>query len=328
MKVVLVCVVRDEEDIVEAMLSYHLHAGVDHVIATDHGSVDGTTDVLRRFEGDGVLTYVRDDRLTISQGVVTTAMARYAAVELGAQWIVPADADELWWSRDGALRDVLASLPPRFSVVHGLWRHFVLRPDDDRPFHERMTLRRRPTRDLDSVYQRQVKVLFRADAATVVESGNHGLVVRPPGQTLRGWCPFEVLHFPLRSAEQLERKLGRATGFETTARHKLSARAFPGGLDAFRATVCPVGAALDEGLGSGELVEDTRVRDAFREIGAGRSPAPFRPSVADDVDFALDADRTLESDSAVRLRVRLDAVERRLERRGPSGRGTLAGGGP
>ena len=45
--------VRDEADIVEAWLRYHLARGVDLVIATDHRSIDGTTEILREHERDG-----------------------------------------------------------------------------------------------------------------------------------------------------------------------------------------------------------------------------------------------------------------------------------
>ena len=38
MRVVLTLVVRDEADIVDQQIRYHLEAGVDFVIATDHRS--------------------------------------------------------------------------------------------------------------------------------------------------------------------------------------------------------------------------------------------------------------------------------------------------
>ncbi len=66
--IVLVLLVRDEDDILESMLAYHLAAGVDHVVATDHRSRDGTTDILRSFEQRGVLSYLRDDREVLEQG--------------------------------------------------------------------------------------------------------------------------------------------------------------------------------------------------------------------------------------------------------------------
>jgi len=48
-------VVRDGEDIIETNIRYHLLQGVDFVYALDHSLVDGTPEILRRFEQDGVL---------------------------------------------------------------------------------------------------------------------------------------------------------------------------------------------------------------------------------------------------------------------------------
>jgi hypothetical protein len=53
MRLVMTLVVRDEADIVEAQIAYHLNAGVDFVIAIDHRSVDGTTDILESYRRDG-----------------------------------------------------------------------------------------------------------------------------------------------------------------------------------------------------------------------------------------------------------------------------------
>ena len=42
MKIVMTLLARDERDIVEQHLAFHLAAGVDLVIVTDHASSDGT----------------------------------------------------------------------------------------------------------------------------------------------------------------------------------------------------------------------------------------------------------------------------------------------
>lgn len=49
MKLVMTLVVRDEVDIVGHQIAYHLSAGVDFVLAIDHGSKDGTTEILESF---------------------------------------------------------------------------------------------------------------------------------------------------------------------------------------------------------------------------------------------------------------------------------------
>jgi hypothetical protein len=313
--IVLVLLVRDEEDVVGDTVAYHLAAGVDHVIATDHRSRDGTTEILRGLERDGVLTYVREDRPTISQCAVMTAMARRAAVELGADWVIAADADEIWWCREGRLPDVLETIPARYGAFRAPWRHFVLRPDDEQAWHRRMTLRCRPAADPDAVYHRHYKTLFRGSPIVELDDGNHN-ASGVPGSLLRGWHPVEVLHFPLRNGAQVRSKFGaRLDGLEVLGRHQHAARRYPGGIDAFVRDACPTGAALEQGLGSGQLVEDLRVRDAIDAVRAGRPLQHRLPTLAEDVDFARDVDSTLELDVEVARRARAEALQRSLARR-------------
>ena len=59
MRIVLTLAVRDEADIIQANIRYHLDAGVDLVVATDHRSSDGTTEILRGDERDGQLHLIR-----------------------------------------------------------------------------------------------------------------------------------------------------------------------------------------------------------------------------------------------------------------------------
>ena len=53
MTLVMTLLARDEIDVVDAWLAFHLNAGVDVVIATDNRSQDGTTEVLEGYERSG-----------------------------------------------------------------------------------------------------------------------------------------------------------------------------------------------------------------------------------------------------------------------------------
>ena len=92
MNLFMTLLVRDEEDIIAANLSYHLSRGVDHVIVTDNRSVDGTREILEEFAR---LANHADRRRgdDFSQYRWVTRMARMAA-RMGADWVINNDADE------------------------------------------------------------------------------------------------------------------------------------------------------------------------------------------------------------------------------------------
>jgi hypothetical protein len=325
MKLVMTLVARDEIDIVDAQLAFHLNAGVDFVIATDHGSSDGTTDVFRRYEREGVLRLL-------------------AATEHGADWVFASDADEFWWPRGGSLKDVLQAIPSRYGVVRAFWRPFVPRPDDGSFFAERMTARLSPTAPINdplSQWRPNAKVLHRGRADATVGRGNHtvdGTDLIP----LRGWYPVEVLHFPLRTREQFERKASvwhstQTVRFHEAHRAASEAVASGRGEEAFGALVVD-DAQLERGLADGSLVLDVRLRDALRTLAGveilepvgdpgvsrfslpreGGSPLRFPlPTVVEDAAYAVDV-ATLGEADVVRAQRRLDVLEERiaeLERR-------------
>ena len=318
MKVVLTLLVRDEADIVEANVLHHLELGVAHVIATDHASTDGTTEVLRRFEREGLLTLLVEESEELRQSDWVTRMARLAATDLGADWVVNADADELWWPRDGSLAEVLAAVPWRYGALRGLWRNFVPRPDDGRPFFERMTVRRRSSSDLTDPFHAQVKVVHRAHPDVVVTQGNHD-VLGPRLPLIREWLPFEILHFPVRSADQARRKFqvardaGRRSPGTSVPQHTdAAARALDeAGEHMFYARLALDDDAVLRGIASGELTEDTRLRDRLRALFDGTTvPEPPPATLADDVAFAVEAQAMLAHDAWVKLQARADRLER------------------
>jgi hypothetical protein len=101
MKLVLTLRARDEADVVDAQIAFHLNAGVDFIVATDHRSEDGTTELLERYAREGYLHLIREQGDEMREGEWATRMARVAATEFGADWVISSDADEFWWPRGG-----------------------------------------------------------------------------------------------------------------------------------------------------------------------------------------------------------------------------------
>src|SRR5471030_48631 len=96
MKLVMTLLVRDEEDILAANFDFHLAQGVDFFIVTDNLSVDGTRDIIESYVRRGVAIYSHEPSDDFSQFRWVTKMARMAAAQYGADWVINSDADEFW----------------------------------------------------------------------------------------------------------------------------------------------------------------------------------------------------------------------------------------
>jgi Glycosyl transferase family 2 len=322
MKLVVTVLARDEADVINAQVGFHLNAGADFVVATDNNSQDATTEILEQYARDGVLHLIHEPAEGLRQGEWVTRMARLAATEFGADWVINTDADEFWWPRGGSLKDVFGAVPAEYGIVQAFWRSFVPRPDDGSFFAERMTarlLQHAPINDPTSFYRPVVKVAHRADPQVTVARGNHALA-NSSMRELATWHPVEVLHFPLRSREQWMRKVelqGDAftkhiersgTGYHLKGYDALQR----GHIDEQYASLVVDDDALDHGVAAGTLVVDTRLRDALRTLRDGGRLTFATPLDGDEVAYAVEAS-VLDESYLVRAQRRADSLEQRLD---------------
>jgi hypothetical protein len=311
---------RDEVDIVDSWLAFHLNAGVDMVIATDNRSHDGTTDVLQEYARTGHLHLIHEPGEDLRQDQWVTRMARLAATEYAADWVINSDADEFWWPRGASLSDVLGAVPPRYGTVGAFLRVFCPRPGEEQ-FAERMTVRfsaLAPINDPASLYKPIRKIIHRGHPEIRLTRGNHALI-DSPFAPLRGWFPIECFHFPLRSEAQSAHKAKlQGEAFERhvarppTAYHADMFSALRSDrIGEYYARLVVSDDELERGLADGRLVVDTRLRDGLRAIAAGGAPEFSVPTLVDDAEYAVEAAVLGEAD-VVRLQRRLDELERRL----------------
>jgi hypothetical protein len=228
--------IRDEGDVLEHNLRFHHALGVDHFIVTDNGSTDETVDILARYADAGLLTVVSAPNTDYREEGARwmTDMARMAATDLGADWVVHTDADEFWWPIEGTLDQVLASVDERYGVLIAPRCEFIGRPDGPGTFADRLTIREARARYQPKVAHRadpDVVMLDRGphDVAAMGPSGDVADSVRPPGRpvhrvirnqelgaaswpeeetrlTWAPWWPVRILHFPVRSSAQFKRR--------------------------------------------------------------------------------------------------------------------------
>jgi glycosyl transferase family 2 len=271
--------VRNEADILADQLRLHYALGVDAVIVTDNASTDATPEILREFARDHELHIWPEPSNDFEQSAWVTRMARQA-VELGADWVINADADEFHWPEVGTLKDVFAAVPERYGVLEMPVSHFVPTSDDPGAWHERLLLREcRSVKPSGRAHARNVA--HRAHPEVVVHKGNHQ-ISGAPLEELPGWRPVTVLHFPIRSYEQYEHKIA-AGGKHFTGGHAIWV---PGEKETGISRIYRDGrlresyaakrfdhAAAAEALRSGRLVLDDRLR-RFLAGGAGPPKPP------------------------------------------------------
>lgn len=285
--------VRDEADIVGAMLEHHREQGIDHVVITDNGSVDGTSEILQQFAADGFATVWHDPVHRKQQFATVTRMARYAASDLGADWVINADADEFWASADPrrTVRDELERVAQEVPYLTVPVVNLT-----GAPARDGSGLGRLRYRDIRSDAQlRAAGIPFPPTADAVhrghpdveVSQGNH--FVSAPGWEAGGAATdaLIVLHLPWRSWRQYEQKV-RLAGQAYLSNPDLTPSPRHHGMQDFRrwedgrledvyVAKHPTPDELTRLVASGDVVEDDRLAGL-----QSRRPPGYR----DDVPYA------------------------------------------
>lgn len=209
MKIVAISMVRNEADVIEAFVRHHVGV-VDQLVIVDHRSVDGTDEIVAALAGEGLPVRLLQEHSRVQrQNAVMTWLMRNASTGEKADWVLPLDADEFLVAPGTAVRDVLASSPQRPLAVD--MRPYVPTPDD--PRGEPNPLRRiRNRRQLEhGTWTRKVLVPGRwaRDERYPLAQGNHVLLDRRTGRLVptRPLDDVALAHFPVRSADQLARKV-------------------------------------------------------------------------------------------------------------------------
>lgn len=185
-----VTMVKDEADVIEGTVRHLVAQGVTGILVADNRSTDETPQILARLAAEVPLFVAKDNEPGYFQAAKMTALSQWAR-KAGADWIIPFDADELWFAPEGTLAQWLTGRPE--DVIEA--RLFNLFPAE-----------RRAGWALDLTPHPMGKVAFRSHAWARLSTGNH--CVDRPGVRGEG---LRIVHMPWRSFAQFRRKVSNGT---------------------------------------------------------------------------------------------------------------------
>ncbi len=186
-----ITMVRNESGTLPVIIEHFLKQGISRILVVNHLSTDETVESMSYF---GDFTQIAQyNHPSYEQRAVMTLAARYAA-ECGASWIIPFDADELWWpTSEKTIAGLLnACKDDKIPAPH----YDFLPPDEllEKFSPESFFLHRNEPNPMP-------KTAFRAHPKAIVSMGNHW--VHRPGTSGVG---LVIAHYPYRSKNQLLKK--------------------------------------------------------------------------------------------------------------------------
>lgn len=205
---IMTLLVKNEEDVLEENLLFHKAMGVDGFIITNNNSSDHTLDIIEKYREKGWVKEVIEETATnYRQKEWVDRMIWKAKHEFHADWVVNADADELWYSPAGNLKAELTdthanvlncemlSVYPEEGKPFWTWNKIVRPVSDARRY------------DLSpySIFARQnKKVIHRTTCYVQISMGNHKVVMIPKRSQQ---AQVRIYHYNIRGKQHFIGKM-------------------------------------------------------------------------------------------------------------------------
>jgi hypothetical protein len=212
MKIVTVSTIRNEADIIETFVRYHLQF-VDRMIIVNHRSADSSAEILHQLQNEGLPIEIEEDRsVDFQQAFRVTRLMQRAVSDYGADWVIPLDADEfLAAAGDGKARDIIEKLDNDRVVKMSWWTYVPLPSDDPAEPDVLKRVQHCLNAPVPSLHKIMVPRSVAKTKQGMVGMGNHEFKRRRFGRMKefpwRITDQLSLAHFPVRSSQQIMTKV-------------------------------------------------------------------------------------------------------------------------
>lgn len=208
MKIVSITMVKNEVDIIESFVRYHLNI-VDEMIILDNCSNDETPLIINKLIDEGLpIIFITNSNNNFTQSFKMSMLLDKAFNEHGADIVCVLDGDEFLVSKNNLNpRDILKNLElSEYYLVK--WSTYVPTENDSFDFFIPKRITHVREENLESFYKVIVTKEVYINFSPKLEMGNHDLIF-PNGETPQKNIDFNlrIAHFPIRSREQCMSKV-------------------------------------------------------------------------------------------------------------------------
>lgn len=210
MSILLITKVKNEADIIEYFIRYHLNI-VDHIVVIDNGSIDGTYEIVSAMIKEGLpLDLVNEGFSRFDAFRLANQYTEYYLKKYKNDYLIFADADELIVADNG---DNPRSIVEGFDcdkVYYCRWKTYLYNDGDEyKPFSPNSYTEYR-----EECKEHFEKVIIPAkmyfDNRIIVEAGNHSChsEMFDCNPLPRKECQnIKFCHFPIRSLNQYKKQV-------------------------------------------------------------------------------------------------------------------------
>jgi glycosyltransferase involved in cell wall biosynthesis len=210
-----ITMVRNEIDVIEFCIEHHLSQGLDYIYICDNGSTDGTYEyLLKKSNNDSRIILTRGLGDFHQQAIINNLSNK--AYQDGCDWIVPFDADELWFSLNTLKNDLknISRASVRIELKNFVQSSEVLNPINNTYLNTKWRLPDNAISiNLDDVVDGTVSMIENPAFYKYIVRTSPNLIIAPGAHSYSGQDPifvinknFDAYHIPIRSYKALQIK--------------------------------------------------------------------------------------------------------------------------
>lgn len=207
-RLIMTLLVKNEEEMLEKNLIYHKSMGVDAFIITDNNSSDNTPDIIKKYQEKGwIVEVINETSTNYNQKEWVDRMVWMAKTKYKADWIINADADELWYSPSGNLKNEIINTHANVLDCQMM----SVYPEEGKPFWQWSRtvsyVENQQAYDLSnySIFERQnKKVMHRTCGYLQISMGNHKVTMFPK---ITKKSDIRIYHYNVRGKEDFMKKM-------------------------------------------------------------------------------------------------------------------------